>query len=141
MTLQALLLLVQVSSPDWGSVAAILVAIIAAASAEASRRAARNAIKTDAVDASRAKVEEAAYQRAEKFLEGTVTRQDAEIEDLRREVDECRKEATDERKARLDAERKHEEELASLRRDHASEIAGLEEQIRTLAAQVANNGL
>lgn len=144
----SIMLTLMLATPDWGAVAAVTVAIIAAGSAEMSRRAARKAIKADTADANRIEVEKAAYLRAEAFLAGTVTRQDAEIEDQRRDIDDLRAEVNVERRARIDAERKLEDQMADHRRQlterdrlHALEVARLEEQVRTLAAQIANRGL
>lgn len=103
---------------SWTAVASVAVALIAALSARASQKAAANASVKNTESVSRTKIEEEAYARAEGFLTGTITRQDAEIENLRREVDALR------------------EEVEGLRRAEASKDA----QIRTLSALLAARG-
>lgn len=103
---------------SWTAVASVAVALIAALSAKASQRAAANASTKNTETASRTKIEEEAYARAEGFLTGTITRQDAEIEDLRREVDNLRAEV---RKLR-------------------NETSSKDSQIRVLSAALAARG-
>ncbi|MCW2496388.1 hypothetical protein [Jatrophihabitans sp.] len=93
----------------WTAVASVAVALIAAASAKASQRAAANASTKNMETTSRTKIEEEAYSRAENFLTGTITRQDAEIAELRTEVDGLR---ADVRKLRRETATKDSQILA-----------------------------
>lgn len=105
---------------DWGDLVTLAVAAIAALSAYASQRAAARASTMNTSTTSRVDMEKEAYDRARKFDIETITRQDAEIEDLRRDnkdlhekVDVARAEA---RAARAEAREAH-AEADSLRRE------------------------
>jgi predicted RNase H-like nuclease (RuvC/YqgF family) len=107
-----------VDAGQWTAVASVAVALIAALSARASQRAAANASQKSVETGSRTEIEKEAFERAEGFLTGTITRQDAEIAELRREVDGLRK---DVRKLR-------------------NETASKDSQIRALSAALAAHG-
>ena len=70
---------------DPGQIITALVAIIATGSAYASQRAAARASTMNTITTSRVDMEKEAYDRARKFDIETIERQDAEIEELRRD--------------------------------------------------------
>lgn len=110
---------------DWTAVASVVVASIAALSAYAAQRAAANASSKNVAVTSRTEIEKEAFERAEQFLTGTITRQDAEIEDLRKDVD------------RLTGKVRG---LEQEREKDKSTIATQADQIRVLSAVVAARG-
>lgn len=112
----------------WTALASVGVALIAAASAYASKRASTNA----AAKNTRTEIEQAAFERAEKFMAGTIDRQDAEIEELRGEVDKLRADVR-----RLRTEREQDQQTIDAR-DQA--IATRDHEIRRLAAALAAHG-
>lgn len=71
---------------DATQVASIIVAGVAAAAAYASQRAAAKASTTNVSATTRVDMEKDAYERARKYDTDTITRQDAEIDELRAEI-------------------------------------------------------
>lgn len=76
-------------------IASVLVAIIAAGSAYASQHAASRASTLNAASSSRVEMEKEAYERARKMDVETITRLDAEVDELRAENEELRKKNRD----------------------------------------------
>jgi TolA-binding protein len=76
---------------DPGSIAAIIVSLVAATGGILSQRAASKAAKVNAETGGRLKMEDEAYERARNMDVATITRQDAEIAELRIQNNELRK--------------------------------------------------
>lgn len=77
---------------DKASLATLAVAVIAALSAWASQRAASRASTTNTNTTSRVEMEKEAYDRARAYDTETISRQDAEIAELRSEHNNCAEE-------------------------------------------------
>ena len=114
------------SAATWTAAASVLVALIAAGSAELSRRAAAKASRENKAAESRTEIEKAAFERAEGMLDRQYKRQEEEIEGLHADVDRLKREV---------------EELQKLREQDRLAIASRDEQIRTYAALLAARGI
>ena len=116
--------------------ATILVGIVAALSAWAAQRSAAKASQANVSQTTRADIEREAFTRAESFLDGTIRRQDAEIVDLRKDVDELR---VDNGKLHreLEAERRSKAELARQLDECKAENLAQARQIEYLSDEVA----
>lgn len=98
---------------NWGYAVTLLIAVVSALSAWASQRAAARATTLNTETTSRVDMEKEAYERARKFDIETITRQDAELEEVREKLEVARSEASaaraEARSARAEVREAHEE--------------------------------
>lgn len=119
---------------DAVNIATIVVALIAAAGAWASQRAASKAAVQNTVVGGRVNMENEAYERARAFDTETISRQNHEIDELRKESIDLRKEHEACAREISDMRAKHEVEITMLRnriaRLERDTISNVEEILR-----------